>query len=263
MRTLGERLSLAGVALIVIALAVFGWIGYELSKWPGEPPQSASLTTGEGAVDEESPDADASADAEPSPGPSQSPTTPAQPQRVALLSDGLAITDGSWFNRVVRGGTVDGALPGAIASEAGLSAAELAPRAEQAARADILLVQAGTIDLLNGAGPNELITDLQDLLQTAIDLGGPDGGPEVVWVTVPPLDAQPSNVLTVNEAVTTWAEENGVTVWDLTTPVATGTGAWRPGFSAEGIAPAIAGQEAQARAARALAKETLAELAAG
>jgi hypothetical protein len=253
MRSMGERLSLAGVGMIVVALAVFAWIGYELSKWPGEPPQSTSVTVAEDTVDEDAAAAE----------PSSTQTAPDSPQRFALLSDGLAITEGSWFNRVIRNGSNDDVVPGAVASEAGLSAAELASRAQQVARADVVLVQGGTIDLLNGAGPNEVITDLQGLLQTAIDLGGPNGGPEVVWVTVPPLGAQPANVLTINEAVTAWAEENDVTVWDLTSPAATPTGAWRPGFSAEGIAPTVAGQEAQAKAARRLANETLQQLAAG
>jgi hypothetical protein len=252
MRSLGERLSLAGVGMIVVALAVFGWIGYELSKWPGEPPSSASAAA---AATTDDPTGDPVAE------PSATPTAPAEPQQFALLSDGLAVLEGSWFNRVIRNGDIAEVQLGAIASQAGTAAADLAPRAQQAAQADVLLVQAGTIDLINGTPPAQVITDLQDLLQTAIDLGGPNGGPEVVWVTVPPLGAQPADVLTVNEAVTTWAEENDVTVWDLTTPVATPTGAWREGFTVDGIAAAAAGQQAQAKATRALVADTLQDLA--
>jgi hypothetical protein len=263
MRSLGERLSLAGVGMIVLALVVFGWIGYELSKWPGEPPSAAGAAVAadsldEGAEETEQESAEAGS-AEPSP----TPTAPARPQRFALLSDGLAVLEGSWFNRVIRSRSVPDVVPGAIASQPGSTAAALAPRAQQAAKADVLLVQGGTLDLLNGSAPQAVITSVQDLLQTAIDLGGPNGGPEVVWVTVPPLGAQPANVLSVNEAVTAWAEDNDVVVWDLTSPVATPTGAWRPGFTVDGIAASVQGQEAQAKAARRLANQTLQQLSAG
>ena len=83
-----------------------------------------------------------------------------------------------------------------------------------------------------------------------------------MWITVPPVDTAPANVLAVNERVRTFAGQNDIVVWDLTSPVATPTGAWRPGLSAEGIAPNDVGQAAQARAAVAAAEETLPDLAA-
>ena len=44
MRWLGERVSLSGIAVILLAVVMFGWVGYELSQWPPPPPSSAAAT---------------------------------------------------------------------------------------------------------------------------------------------------------------------------------------------------------------------------
>lgn len=258
MSKLGEHVSVPGVAVVTAAVVMFGWIGYELSGWPPAPPGDAAASTPSAQAS----DAPQSKPQSTSNEPSTEPSVPSPPLRVALLSDGLALDDSSWFNRTIAAREVDGLAPGAIASQAGLSATQLEARVPLTAPADVVVVQAGTIDLTTGSSAETAGEALEGLLQSVVDLGGPNGGPQVVWITIPPVDTAPSNVLTVNDRVRTFAGENDIVVWDLTSPVATPTGAWRPGLSAEGIAPNDAGQAAQARAAVAAAQETLPDLAA-
>ncbi len=256
MKSMGDRISKAGIAVLVLAVLVFGWIAYELSRWPGTPPEPASATTSNTTADDSDSDAGA-AKASEEPSPSATPTGP--PLRVALLSDGLAISEGSWFQRTIGQRTVDGLVPGVTASLAGATAAALEPRAAQAANADVVVVTAGTVDLLSGATPETVAASVQSLLQTAVDLGG-RGGPAVVWVPTPPISTQGANVEAVNDAVRTFVTDNDLVEWDLTTPVATPAGAWKPAFTVDGIAANEAGQQAQAEAARRAAAETLPEL---
>lgn len=263
MRWLLDRVSVSGIAVIVFAVVTLGWVGYELSQWPPPPPDSAATATpndtGRGGGPSGAP---AQRPSGSSSEPSAEPASPSPPLRVALLSDGLAIDDGSWFDRTIAAREVEGAVPGVIASQAGLGASQLEARAALASQADVLVVQAGTIDLVAGGTAKTAGDALEGLLQTALDLGGPAGGPSVVWVPVPPLNAAPAGVLEVNDRVREFAGGNDIVVWDLTSPVATPTGAWRPGLSVDGIAPNDAGQAAQARAAVAAAEETLPDLAA-
>ncbi|QIK64940.1 hypothetical protein G7072_00075 [Nocardioides sp. HDW12B] len=256
MESMGDRISKAGIAVLVLAVLVFGWIAYELSRWPGTPPEPASATTSSTSEDAASGDT-GGAKASKEPSPSATPTGP--PLRVALLSDGLAISEGSWFQRSIGQRTVDGLVPGVTASLAGATAAALEPRAAQAANADVLVVTAGTVDLLSGVSPQTVAASVQSLLQTADDLGG-KGGPVVVWVPTPPISTQAANVEAVNDAVRTFVTDNDLVEWDLTTPVSTPTGAWKPALTVDGIAANEAGQQAQAEAARRAAAETLPEL---
>ena len=266
MSKLGEHVSVPGVAVVTAAAVVFGWIGYELSDWPPAPPSDAAASTPSAEAGERAEGKPRSRSSEAGAAPSEElsaePAAPSTPLRVALLSDGLAIDDASWFNRTIAAREVEGAVPGAIASQPGLSASQLEARAALTARADVVVVQAGTIDLASGGSPETAGAALEGLLRTALDLGGRSGGPSVVWVPVPPLDAEPANVLAVNDSVRRFAGQNDVVVWDLTSPVATPTGSWRPGLSADGSAPNAAGQAAQARAAVAAAEDTLPDLAA-
>ncbi len=265
MESMGDRISKAGIAVLVLAVLVFGWIAFELSRWPGTPPEPASATTssttedgaGGTAADEGAADSTDEPEASEEPSPSATPTGP--PLRVALLSDGLAIDEGSWFQRSIGRRTVDGLVPGVTASLAGATAAALEPRAAQAANADVLVVTAGTVDLLSGTPADTVAASVQSLLQTADDLGG-TGGPAVVWVPTPPISTQTANVAAVNKAVRTFVEDNDLVEWDLTTPVATPTGAWKPELTVDGIAANEAGQQAQAEAARRAAAATLPEL---
>ena len=175
MSKVGEHVSVAGVAVVTAAVVMFGWIGYELSDWPPGPPQDAAARSATTKV-EKKPAGTASprpTAAVPSDEPSATPTAPSRPLRVALLSDGLAIDAASWFNRTIAAREVDGAVPGAIASQVGLGASQLEARASLASQADVVVVQAGTVDLVNGNAPETAAAALEGLLQTALDLGGP------------------------------------------------------------------------------------------
>lgn len=237
MSSLRERFSGWSVVVVAATVAVIAWVGYELSQWP-PPPAESDVAVAPATSPASSPDEATQ---------SEPPKKPRKLVRrtVAVLSDGLIADPASWFQQTVAAGEIRGLKVGVQASQPGADTAAVATRLPDVAEAELVIVQAGTNDLLAGTSGQDTALRVIDLLQQVQETGA-----EVIWVTIPPSGAVGAEVIVANDAIRKWAEGSGVGVLDVYTPVADSDGTYADGFSPDGIQPAEAGNVAQAKAAR-------------
>lgn len=217
-----ERFSGPAVLAVLATAGVAAWVGYEYSQWPPPPPGAAAA-----AAQEQEPQ----------------PRTP-RPQRVALLTDSPPADD-SWFERSVGSSRLRDYAAGVVPDSPGPDTAALLPLVDELGKADWVIVQAGASDLLAGRTAEETTAGVTELLEVVREAGY-----QVAWATVPPLGAEGADVLSVNEQLTAWAEDNGVPVLGLFDAVGDVDGTHQDGMSDEGLEPTQAAVSAQARLAR-------------
>jgi lysophospholipase L1-like esterase len=164
---------------------------------------------------------------------------------VSVLSDSHAFNAGSWFRKTVEAGTVPGVTLGTFASQPGAAATVLTAKLDEAtASKGVVIVQAGTNDLLSAVGSVQTAANVEALIQ-----GVKDRGAKPVLALIPPSAKRGPEVLDTNALLTTYAKANGVGILDLTTAVAAPTGQWKPGLSDDGTHANPAGSQIMADAA--------------
>ncbi len=184
-----------------------------------------------------------------------SPTATVEPVVVSVLSDSHAYNEGSWWRQTVLAGTVPGAVTGAFESQPGANAEVLLDRMDgAAANGGLVLIQAGTNDLLSAITPADTVARVAVLWD-----GIAARGATPVAVLVPPSATRAAETAELNALLTEAATARGIAVIDVYTPVTNGDGTWIEGYSGDGIHALPDGAALMADAAR----EQLTALVAG
>jgi lysophospholipase L1-like esterase len=207
-----QRWQSAGWA--ALTAAVLAGVGYLFATWP------PSLPLG-------TPDAAA-----------QDPNM----KTISTLSDSHLVADGSWFRRTVEEGRLGGYAVGTFASQPGATSEEVRELADQTAGSDWVVVQAGTNDLLGGDSPQQAFAGVRSLVGAVRE-------PRVILALVPPPDIRPDAVVALNGLLTRWAQEQGIPVLDVYSPVAAQGGRFRPGTSDDDVHANDLGAQLQADSA--------------
>lgn len=164
---------------------------------------------------------------------------------VSVLSDSHAFNAGSWFRTTVEAGKVPGVKIGAFASQPGASAEVLAAKLDEAsAPKGVVIIQAGTNDLLSAFGSEQTALNVEALVA-----GVKERGAKPVLALIPPSDTRGLEVLDTNALLTEYAKTNKVGILDLTTAVAGPKGQWNEGLSDDGVHANPAGSKLMADAA--------------
>lgn len=155
----------------------------------------------------------------------------AVPVVVSVLSDSHAFNAGSWFRNTVEAGKVPGVKMGVFVSQPGASAEVLAGKLDEAsASKGVVIIQAGTNDLLSARGSENTVAGIEALVE-----GVKERGAKPVLALIPPSAERGYEVLDANALLTEYAKANKVGVLDLTSSVATETGEWKDGLSGDGV----------------------------
>ncbi|MHA7264555.1 SGNH/GDSL hydrolase family protein [Arthrobacter sp. TMN-37] len=165
---------------------------------------------------------------------------------IGILSDSHANGKNSWWRQTVVAGTVPGLRLGAFESHPGAQTVALVDRLDAATReADLVVVQAGTNDILRGRSPQQAAGGVRALWD-----GIAARGAFPVAALVPPSQTRPALAIELNRLITAAAEERGLPLVDVYTPVAADDGSWAPGLSNDGIHSNRKGSDLMAEAAR-------------
>lgn len=185
--------------------------------------------------------------AAPSAGPTGSAAVPAAQTVVSVLGDSHAGFPWSWYRLSVGDSSVPGASPGVLSSHPGRSSVELRAWVDEAtARGGVVLVQAGTNDLLlDGSPPAEAASGVELLVRDVASRHV-----RTVLVSVPPSATQGAATARLNVLLKAWAGGHGVPWLDVTGGVAAPDGTWLPGLSDDGIHANEAGGSLMALAVR-------------
>ena len=186
--------------------------------------------------------------------PLATPTATPAPQPVvplSVLSDSHAYFAASWWRQTVEANAIPGVSMGAFASQPGAEADTIASGLDDAAagaQGGYVLVQAGTNDLLAGSSPARAASDIQ-----ALWAGVRERGSTPIAVLVPPSNQVGGKVVELNRLLTGAAQQAGIAILDVYTPVAGNGGRWQAGTSDDGKHANLDGATRQAN-------EVLAEL---
>ncbi|WP_162237670.1 SGNH/GDSL hydrolase family protein [Agreia sp. Leaf244] len=144
----------------------------------------------------------------------------------------------SWWNGSIDAGLIPGVSSGPRIGQPGNSIAELQAQLDGAAitQGQLVAVQAGTQDIVNGATAAEIDSSIKALWQSIRSRGG-----EPIAVLIPPSNVFPGSVVTVNNQIRSAAQLEGVAVLDVTSPVVAVDGTWTPGYSDDGEQPNASG----------------------
>lgn len=177
------------------------------------------------------------------PGPAASATV--APVVVSVLSDSHAFNAGSWFRQTVEAGTVPGVSLGAFASQPGASATVLVAKLDEATKAKgVVIVQAGTNDLLSAVGAEQTALNVEALIEGVQDRGG-----KPIVALIPPSAKRGPEVMATNALLTEYAAAHKLGVLDVTAAIAGPDGQWKTGLSDDGVHANGAGSKLMADAA--------------
>lgn len=221
------RRRLADLALLLLTAGVVLLVG--LAVRPPQP-ETAVLSPVE-ASDRASASPDGTPSAAPTPSSTAAPAGP--PPATAALGDGLVDDDDGWYRVLVS--AADTPVRDVLnAGVPGQTAAQVAARVDMVLQAQpqVVLVQAGTNDLLRGVPLETTVTALRG---TVTRLQEADVVP--VLVLVPPIDALAARVGPLNEALAALGAELSVPVIDPWADVRRPDGSWTSGTSQDGVEP--------------------------
>ncbi|SMQ58195.1 SGNH/GDSL hydrolase family protein [Agreia sp. VKM Ac-1783] len=151
---------------------------------------------------------------------------------LSVLSDSHAFFAASWWRQTVEANAIPGVSMGAFASQPGAVADTIASGLDDAAagaQGGYVLVQAGTNDLLAGSSPARAASDIQ-----ALWAGVRERGSTPIAVLVPPSNQVGGKVVELNRLLTGAAQQTGIAILDVYTPVAGDGGRWQVGTSDDG-----------------------------
>ena len=164
---------------------------------------------------------------------------------VSILSDSHAFNADSWWRQTVAAGKVPGMTMGAFESHPGAGAAALAKRLDAAAaKKGIVIIQAGTNDLLSGTSPADTAAGVEALWK-----GIKDRGATPVVALVPPSNTVGANVVELNNILSSDATKQRMDVIDVYAPVANPDGTWQNGMTTDGTHANKAGSDLMTAAA--------------
>ena len=178
------------------------------------------------------------------PPPSETPAAPQPVVPLSVLSDSHAYFAASWWRQTVEANAIGGVSMGAFASQPGAVADTIASGLDEAAagaQGGYVLVQAGTNDLLAGSSPTRAASDIQALWS-----GVRDRGSTPIAVLVPPSSQVGAEVIELNRLLAAAAQQSGIAVLDVYTPVADTGGRWQAGTSDDGKHANLTGATRQA-----------------
>lgn len=160
------------------------------------------------------------------------PGTPtAAPTTVSILSDSHAFNQDSWWRQTVVANRVAGLRVGAFESQPGAMSSSLASRVEAAtSKKGLVIVQAGTNDLVSGATPEDAAKGV-----TALWLAVKASGGVPAAALVPPSNDLGAGVMELNTILRSAAAEKKLMVIDVYTSVANPDGTWADGTTEDGI----------------------------
>ncbi|MDP9885854.1 hypothetical protein J2W21_003379 [Sinomonas atrocyanea] len=181
------------------------------------------------------------------PGGDAAQAVPAAQTVVSVLGDSHSGVPYSWYRLSVADSLVPGASPGVLSSHAGRTSAELRPWVREAtARGGVVLVQAGTNDILrDGAPPAAAAAGVELLVRDVLARHV-----RAMLVSVPPSAAHGASTLQLNAILRAWAAAHGVPWLDVTSAVTAPDGTWLPGLSSDGVHANEAGGALMALAVR-------------
>jgi lysophospholipase L1-like esterase len=159
----------------------------------------------------------------------------------SILSDSHAFNADSWWRQTVMANKASGMTTGAFESQpgAGAGAAALAKRLDAAAaKKGLVIVQAGSNDLLSGTSPADTAAGVEALWK-----GIRDRGATPVVALVPPSNDVPAEVLELNRILIEEAMTQRLDVIDVFTPVANKDGSWAGGNTTDGTHANKAGSD--------------------
>lgn len=191
-------------------------------------------------------DAGPSPSAAPSPG-SSTATVPVAPTVVSVLGDSHSGFPYSWYRLSVGDSLVPGTSPGVLSSHPGRTSVELrAWVGEATARGGVVLVQAGTNDILrDGSPPAAAAAGVELLVRDVLARHV-----RAVLVSVPPSAAHGASTVQLNAILRSWAAVHAVPWLDVTSSVTAADGTWLPGLSSDGVHANEAGGALMALAVR-------------
>jgi hypothetical protein len=177
--------------------------------------------------------------------PFEAQSTAAQ-RRIGILSDSHANGRNSWWRQTVLAGTVPGLRPGPFESHPGAQTGGLLDRLDAAANgADLVIVQAGTNDLLRGRSPAEAAEGVRALWE-----GIAARGASPIGALIPPSDTRGALAVELNRLLAEAAAARGIPVIDVYSAVAAEDGSWAAGLTNDGIHSNRRGSDLMAEAAR-------------
>lgn len=166
---------------------------------------------------------------------------------VSVLSDSHAYNAGSWWRQTIVAGSVPGAEMGAFQSQPGAESTSLVKRLDAAAAdGGLVLVQAGTNDIIAGKTPAEALTGIEALWD-----GIKRRGATPVAMLEPPSDKHGGKTAALNDLIRKAAAERGMALIDVYTVVANPDGTWKAGLTKDGIHANTAGSAPMTAAAQA------------
>jgi lysophospholipase L1-like esterase len=241
---LARSLAVLPAVLLLAACSVLG-------THDAGPSPHAAASPGAGAPGGEAtqsvPAAPAGAGAAAGAGTPAAATVPAAPTVVSVLGDSHSGAPDSWYRLSVADSLVPGASPGILSSHAGRTSLELrAWVGEATARGGVVLVQAGTNDILrDGAPPAGAAAGVELLVRDVLARHV-----RAVLVSVPPSAVHGTSTVQLNRILRAWAGVHGVPWLDVTSPVTAPDGTWLPGLSSDGVHANEAGGALMALAVR-------------
>lgn len=165
---------------------------------------------------------------------------------VSVLSDSHAYNAGSWWRQTVVAGSVPDAELGAFQSQPGAESTSLVKRLDAAAApGGLVLVQAGTNDIIAGKTPAEALTGIEALWD-----GIAERGSTPVAMLEPPSNKHGGKTVELNDLIRKAAAKRGLALVDVYTVVANPDGTWRHGLTTDGIHANAAGSAPMAAAAQ-------------
>jgi lysophospholipase L1-like esterase len=178
--------------------------------------------------------------------PDVEPTDDSDPFLMSILSDSHAFNADSWWRQTIATGRFPGAYLGAFESQPGAATTSLEPKLDAAtSKGGAVVVQAGTNDLLSKRTPEQAVEGLEALWQ-----GVRDRGAVPVAALVPPSNEVPAGVVELNEQIRAAADEQGLQLIDVYSPVAQPSGQWANGLTTDARHANAAGSKLMAAAAR-------------
>jgi lysophospholipase L1-like esterase len=171
------------------------------------------------------------------------PTTPPAAPGVVVIGDSVTRADSQSFATdsfgpaswvwTAEGGAVDVLGGWAVA---GATTTDMLAGAEAAPRAEVLVVMAGTNDVLNGVPWSTSAANIETIVKTV--------DPErVVLSGIVPLESDPAAAARFNAGLVELAAANGWEIADPGAAVRQPDGGWLPGTTADGIHPTEVGAE--------------------
>ena len=165
---------------------------------------------------------------------------------VSVLSDSHAFNADSWWRQTVVANKVPGLALGAFESQPGAASSSLVARLDAAtAKKGLVIVQAGTNDLLSRQTPADAAAGVEALWK-----GVKDRGATPVAALVPPSDKVPAEVVELNNLLTAAATSQGLKIIDVYHAVAGPDGTWLAGDTIDGTHANKAGSDLMTAAAK-------------